>query len=154
MRATRIGLAVTGMLFAAIAVVVVLLFTMDLGQFKPQVETLVSDLLDRRTQIDGIFQPSLGAEIRIIAEDLWIENPDWATRESLIQVHRLDVSIDTWELLSGRILLTNLEVDDIVIGYSRDSLLISSQSVLGYISSYINAKNHRSSKKTRAETNR
>ena len=120
MRAVRISLISVGVLLTAFVIGVVLLFTMDLGRFKPQVENLISDQLGRGAHIDGIFQPTLGAEIRVIAEEIWIENPDWAAQESLIRVQRLDVSVDTWELLSGRILLTNLEVGDIALGLEQD----------------------------------
>ena len=116
----RISLIGVGVFLAVIVIVVVLLFTMDLGRFKPQVETLISDQLGRRIHIDGIFQPSLGREIRIIAEDIRLENPDWAAGESLVHAQRLDVSVDTRELLSGRILLTNLELDEIVIRLEQD----------------------------------
>jgi len=116
----RIGLICAGALLAAIVIVVVLLFTMDLGRFKPQAEDLVSDQLGRRIHIDGIFQPSLGAEIRLIAEDIRLDNPDWAAGESLLRAQRLDVSLDTWALLSGRILLNNLELNDMAIALEQD----------------------------------
>jgi len=120
MRATRIGLIGIGVFLTAIVIVVVLLFTIDLGRFKPQLETLISDQLGRQFYIDGVFQPTLGAEIRVIAEDFWLENPDWAAQKSLVRVQRLDVSVDAWELLSGRILLTNLEVGGIALGLELD----------------------------------
>lgn len=120
MRAVRIGLISVGVLVTVIVIAVVLLFTMDLGRFKPQVENLISDQLGRGAHIDGIFQPTLGAEFRLIAEDIRIENPDWAAQESLISVQGLDVSVDTWELLSGRILLTNLEVNGIALELEQD----------------------------------
>ena len=117
MRWVKIGLIGA---VAVVAVLVVLLLTLDLGRFKPQVETLISNLAGRPTHIDGIFQPSLGKEIRIVVEDIRIENPAWASADSLLKAQRLDVSLDTWALLSGKILLSNIEANEVAISLEQD----------------------------------
>jgi hypothetical protein len=76
MRLLRFGLIATGITVATTAIIMVLLFTLDLGRFKPQVETLLTTLAGRGIHIDGIFQPSLGSEIRILVEDVRVDNPD------------------------------------------------------------------------------
>ncbi|MGI9341857.1 MAG: AsmA family protein [Gammaproteobacteria bacterium] len=121
MRWIRIGLIFAGALLAAIVIVVVLLFTLDLGRFKPLAEEFASDLLGRRIHIDGIFEPSLGREIRVVAEGVRIDNPDWADGDALLRAKRIDVSLDTRALLSLRYLLNNVELDGIVIALEQSA---------------------------------
>ncbi len=120
MRWIRIGLACAGVLLAAIAILAVLLFTIDLGRFKPQVEALVSDQLGREFRIQGLFRPSLGRQVHFIAEGIELANAEWASEDSLLLVQKLDITLDTWSLLSGRILIENIELDDIAIHLEQD----------------------------------
>jgi uncharacterized protein involved in outer membrane biogenesis len=120
MRWIRISLLCVGALIVAIAIFVVLLFTMDLGRFKSQAEALVSSELGRRLQIEGPFHASLGEEIHLVAEDIRLDNPDWVTERSLVRVHKLDVSLNTWALITGRILIHNIELDNIAIHLEQD----------------------------------
>ncbi len=121
MRWIRIGVVCVSILLVAIAVFVVMLFTMDLGRFKTQAETLVSSQLGREFQIQGSFHASLGEEIRLVAEDIRLDNPDWATEKSLVRAHRLDISLNTWALITGRILIENIELDDVAIHLEQDA---------------------------------
>jgi len=107
-------------LLAAIAILVAVLLTMDLGRFKPQVENLVSNQLGRGFRIQGSLQPSLGEKIRVVAEDVRLDNADWASEDFLLGVQRLDVSLDAWALLSGQILIDNIELDDVAIHLEQD----------------------------------
>ncbi|MBT8443324.1 MAG: AsmA family protein, partial [Gammaproteobacteria bacterium] len=119
LRWLRIGLIVSALLLAAVVVVLALLLTVDLGRFKPQAETIVSDLIGRRIHIDGVFEPSLGAEIRVVAGDVRIVNPDWAESDALLRAGRLDVSLDLRALLTGRYLLNNVEIDNLTIALEQ-----------------------------------
>ena len=115
MRWIRTGLVCVGILLAVMAILVVLLFTMDLGRFKPQVESLASSQLGRRLQIQGPLHASVGKQIHLVAEAIRLENPDWASNDSLLRAQRLDVSLNTLALISGRILIENINLDDIAI---------------------------------------
>lgn len=119
MRWVRIGLVCAGVLVAAFIVLLLLLLTVDLGRFKPQAEALASDLIGRRIHIDGVFEPSLGAEIRVVAGDVRIDNPDWAEGDALLSADRLDVSLDLRALLSLRYDLTNVDIDNLVIALEQ-----------------------------------
>jgi uncharacterized protein involved in outer membrane biogenesis len=62
-----------------VAIFIVAIFTVDLGRFKPQVESLVSDQLGRDLKIVGTLHVSVGEDIQVIAEDIRLDNPDRAS---------------------------------------------------------------------------
>jgi uncharacterized protein involved in outer membrane biogenesis len=81
MRWIRIGLIGIGVLAGVIAVLVILLVTVDLGRFKSLAENFVSSQITPRLQIAGPVHASVGKEIHLVAEDIWLDNPDWVNEQ-------------------------------------------------------------------------
>ena len=120
MRWIKIVLIGVVVLLAAIAILVAVLFTVDLGRFKPQVEAFVSDQLGRQFRIQGLFQPSLGRQIHVVAKGVELANPEWAGEDALLRIQKLDVTLDAWSLVDGLILIENIALDDIAIHLEQD----------------------------------
>jgi len=120
MRAMRYGLIAVGVLLVVIAVLVTVVLSTDLGRFKPLAESLASDLLARPLRIEGPLHVTVGEEIHVVAEAILIENPDWASEQALVRVQKLDIALNTMDLLRGRYLIENIELNDIAVHLEQD----------------------------------
>ena len=100
------------------------------GNLKSLAENLVSSQITPRLQIDGPFQASVGKEIHLVAEDIWLDNPDWVNEQALIRLHRLDVSLNTWSLITGQILIENIELDEVAIHLEQDGAGLNNWTLL------------------------
>jgi uncharacterized protein involved in outer membrane biogenesis len=89
-----------------------LLFTSDLGGFKPQVERWVSDNTGRHFSIDGEFEVSLGKQIVVIAQDVRLANASWSDNALMLDIGDVEVRVNTWSLLSGPIEIELIRLDD------------------------------------------
>jgi len=105
---------------AIIAVTIVLLFTVDLGRFKSQVEAAVANATGREFSIAGDFEASFGSTIDLTAENVTLGNAEWGTAENILELERVVISVDTWSLISGPIEVINLEVEGLDIHVERN----------------------------------
>jgi len=117
---TRRILIAISLAVALLGVAIILLFTIDLGRFKGNLEDYVSEVSGRQFVIGGRFEPSIGETIELVAEDVRLANADWGTAENILELQRVVVSIDTWSLLSGPIEVLNLEVEGLTLHVEKD----------------------------------
>ena len=99
-------------IFSLLVIVVVLLFTLDLGRFKGKAESLLSDVLQREFSIGGELQLELGRYIHVVAEDVRLADADWGSDEPMASVGRIEVTIDTWSLFNSPILIESVRIED------------------------------------------
>ena len=95
--ARRILIAIS-LVVALIGVAIILLFTIDLGRFKSNLENYVSNVTAREFVIAGRFELSIGKTVDLVAENVRLANADWGTAENILELERVVVSIDTWSL--------------------------------------------------------
>ena len=112
MRWRRIVFWFTFSTLALIVLALSWLWTADLGVFKPQLERLVSEEIGQEFAIDGELHIDLSRHTTLVAEDLRLVNPPWAEAKDLINVARLEVTIDLWALFRGLLLIEHLDLDD------------------------------------------
>ncbi len=90
----------------------VLLFTADLGVFKPQIERWVSESTGRELRIDGSLLIELGGTSRVRAERVRFENAAWAGESAMLEVGVLHLRFDLWSILKDRFIVELVEIDD------------------------------------------
>ena len=98
--------------FSLLVIVVVLLFTLDLGRFKGKAESLLSDVLQREFSIGGELHLELGRYIHVVAEDVRLADADWSSDEPMANVGRLEATIDTWSLFNSPILIESVHIEN------------------------------------------
>ena len=101
-------------LLAIVVVAVSLVLTVDFGRFKPQIESAVSDAIQREFEIAGPLNIDLGGTISVSAQNIRIDGAEWGSGD-LLEIGRLAVSIDTWSLLSGPVTIDLLEVERLAV---------------------------------------
>ncbi len=120
MRRRRIIAYVLEAVIGLVAIVLLLLFSVDLGRFKPQAEALVSDILDREFAIDGPLHLNLGDRIELSAENVRLAGTQWSAAPQLASLKALEVAVDLWSLIEGPIMIERLHVDGIRVHLEED----------------------------------
>ena len=109
MRLTKLLLASLALLAVLAAGLVTALLLLDLGIFRGQIEARASIAFDRRVAIGGSVHLEPSLRPLLVAEDVRIGNPDWASRADFAHIQRLEVRVALLPLLLG-----DLEVLDVV----------------------------------------
>lgn len=102
-------LGLVGALVAGMAVLL-LLFNSDLGRFQPQLESYLSKTLDREIHFDSL-NVHLGWPIQLVASGVTVANVTWAGDAPLLQIDRLEGSVEFWSLFnSNPVIIEQLDV--------------------------------------------
>jgi uncharacterized protein involved in outer membrane biogenesis len=98
-----------GLIVAAVATI---LAVYDANDRKQLAASAVSTALGRKVSINGDADLNFGWVTRIRLGDVSIANADWAKAKepNMVQVGQLDLAIDVWQLLRGRILTPEIEI--------------------------------------------
>ena len=107
-------LKIAGAVIGAVLVLGILyLWFADFGQYKPNIERAVADATGREFRINGDLEirPLLSPSIRM--EDVTLANADWADEPHLVEIGAMSVSVDLWSLLSGPIVVKDLQLHDV-----------------------------------------
>ncbi len=82
------------------------------GRFlKGTFEHYASIYAERDVRVGGDFQLYLNPDIRFVAEDLAVANPNWAVENRLFTARRIATEISIWKLLGGEHRLRYLDLD-------------------------------------------
>jgi uncharacterized protein involved in outer membrane biogenesis len=93
----------------------------DLSGYRGTVERRVSDALGRELRIAGDFAPEVGLTTRLVATDVSLANPPWASEPAMAAVDRLDVTVELLPLLLGRVRIPKLVVDGARVSLETDT---------------------------------
>jgi len=95
------------------------LWTADLGVLKPRIERLVSEQYGREFRIAGRLNIDLGSELVVVAEDVRLENAEWADEPYLLQIGRLETRADFWSIFRGPVVVRLIDIDRVRIFLAR-----------------------------------
>ena len=100
---------IIGLLVSAVAIILAFYDSDDLKQLAAGA---ASAALGREVAINGSADLDLGWVTRIRVNDLTVANAEWAKAKDpyMAEIGQLDVAIDVWELLKGRILIPEMDI--------------------------------------------
>lgn len=98
------------MLALLLAVVGLLALVWDWNWFRPLVERGVEQKTGRAFSIDGNLDVDLGWQPRVSLESIRMANPSWTREPQFFSAERASLRVDLRELLSGRLLLPEVEL--------------------------------------------
>jgi uncharacterized protein involved in outer membrane biogenesis len=107
-------------LLAAVLVMAVLVFTLDLGFLRETVEKRVSQAVQREFTIDGELSVRLGRDLVVRANDLRLANAPWAAEPDLARIDYMLAVIDPWSAWRGPLLIKRLEIDGTAVSLQQD----------------------------------
>jgi uncharacterized protein involved in outer membrane biogenesis len=120
------GIAIAGAAVLAIVAVVVgiiigaagfVLAFYDTNDLKQLAANAASAAIGRKVSIDGEANLHLGRVTRVHLADLSVANAEWAKTPKMVQVDRLDVALDVWQLLRGQLVFPQIDISgpDVVL---------------------------------------
>ncbi|MEJ2534603.1 MAG: AsmA family protein, partial [Gammaproteobacteria bacterium] len=86
----------------------------DLGRFRPQLETFVSERLGREFRVTELHL-DLGRQVAVSARDVRLANPAWADSEQLVTVGSLEATVDLLSLFRPPVMVEQLRLADVEI---------------------------------------
>ena len=102
-------------LLGLVSLCVTWLFTANLGVFKPQLEQFVTERIGREFSVNGELDIHLGRTLKFSAENIVLENADWAGGPAMVNVGRLSVRVDLWSIYAGPIVVELIDIDDMAL---------------------------------------
>lgn len=100
-----------------------LLLYVTKGRFlKQPFEAVASRMADRQLSVGGDFQLYFAPfDLRLVAEDLRLANPSWATTPHLLTAERIDARFAPLSLLFGETIVNRLQLDGATAGLEWDA---------------------------------
>ena len=94
-----------------LALLLIVILTFDINAYRDEIQARASDALGRPVVIGG--ELSLGVSLlpTVVAEDISIANPTWASRPIMARVQRLKVQVPLLSLLIGSFDRLHIELD-------------------------------------------
>lgn len=111
-----VGLTVVGL----VAALLYLNFA-DLSVYRGTAEDALSDLLGRELSIAGPFEPEFGLRSSLVAGDIKLANPGWCSDPTMVHVDHFAITVDLWSLVSGPVVVHDLEVRGVRVLLETDS---------------------------------
>ena len=96
-----------------LAVVLALLFTVDVNLFRAPLERQVSAALGRTVVFEGPLTLERSLMPRFSVDGLKIGNPDWASRPHLASVDEFGIRVSLLPLLDGELEIQSLEFNGV-----------------------------------------
>lgn len=104
-----------------ILILIYIVLNLTKGRFlKRTFEHYASIYAERDVRVGGDFQLYLNPDIRFVAEDLAVANPNWAVEKRLFTARRIDTEISIWKLLGGEHRIRYLNLDGSRVGAEID----------------------------------
>jgi uncharacterized protein involved in outer membrane biogenesis len=98
-----------------LVVSMVLLFTLDLGFLRPNIESRISQMTGRQVSLGEAFSLRLDDKLYISGDALRVSNADWATDPVLLQSGAFSLVIDARSLLGDTPVIENLLLEDLAV---------------------------------------
>ncbi len=117
----RILAVVLGLLLLVLLVVAGLFFAIPDSFLRSQIEDMVQEATGRRLTIAGDFRLRRWPPVAIEASDIRFANPGWAGAGDMLRIRSLELDLDAWGMLSGKLVVLRFVVDEPDIALVRDA---------------------------------
>jgi len=119
--AVRILLWILAVIVVTVAGLLLYLRNADLSVYEEPIEEALSDIVGHEVRIDGLFRLQFGSLTSVTAEQVSVTNRGWQQQPSLLSVGHLSVSVDLWSLLSGPVIIEELDVRNVEFRLQRNA---------------------------------
>jgi hypothetical protein len=104
-----------GLVVVAALGLVAYVATLDLSGYRGEIRQMAQERLGRELEITGDLSLTWTPGATLKVEGVRLSNADWAVEKDMVTLGSLDVALDLWPLLSGRLHVTSLRLADVVI---------------------------------------
>ena len=110
-----------GLTVVLLAAALLYLNLADLSVYRGTAERALSDMLGRELSIAGPFEPEFGLRSSLVAGDIKLANPGWCSDPTMVHVDHFAITVDLLSLVSGPVVLHDLEVRGVRVLLETDS---------------------------------
>jgi uncharacterized protein involved in outer membrane biogenesis len=99
----RFFLWIVASLVTIMVAIAVFVMVFDWNWVRDPLARIVSDRAQRELAIAGTFQGEWSMTPRLVAQDIRLKNTEWAKDPDMLAAERVEVVVDLWQLLKGRL---------------------------------------------------
>ena len=104
----------TGLVLAAVLLALILYLSFaDLGSYRSNIETAVTEATGREFRIAGEFEVTVFPAPSVLAEDITLANAAWASDAAFLTVEHVSATVDLWSVFSGPVRIRELRLQDV-----------------------------------------
>ncbi len=92
----------------------------DLSVYEEQIEGFLSKAIGHKLDVDGPFELHFGRLTEVTAEKIVLTNADWQPDPVIASVGHFSVSVDLWSLVSGPIIIEDLDISEVRIRLEKN----------------------------------
>jgi uncharacterized protein involved in outer membrane biogenesis len=119
-RILRIFLWILGIVVVLTAGAYAYLRNADLSVYEEQIEGFLSEAIGHKIDFDGLFELHFGNLTVLTAEEVRISNIEWEPEPVIMSVGYFSVTVNLWSLISGPIIVEDLEVREVRIRLEKN----------------------------------
>lgn len=108
-------LSLVGLVILCIVLIAIVVTVLDDDDYKKLVILVVERYTGYKTAIDGAFELDLSTEPSLTASEIRFEAPPGGSQPPFTHIGRLKIKLSARQLLTGMIVIKELEVDDVAI---------------------------------------
>ena len=116
----RITLWIVAIAFVLAAGAYAYLRNADLSIYEDQIEGFLSEAIGHKIDFDGLFELHFGSLTELTAEQVRLSNLEWEPNPEIASVGYFSVTVDLWSLISGPIIVEDLEVREVRIRLEKN----------------------------------
>ena len=121
MRWAKILAGVVGVLFVAVIGVIIFLATLDLNNYKAEIQDAVKQATGRDLVLDGDLSLTWTPRPAVTTSNARFANAPWGSEPDMVSVGTLDVAVNVAPLLSGKIEADRIALSDVAILLERNA---------------------------------
>ena len=115
------GIGILGLIVLIIAALVLIPMFVDIQDYKPRLETLVSEQTGRDFRIGGDLELSLFPWVGVVFADLTLGNPDGYEEKNFLSVSSFDVQVKLLPLLSRDVEIKRFVIEGLTVALERSA---------------------------------
>ncbi len=104
----------------SITVALVLPFVVDVNDYKQEIADQVRDVTGRELRIQGDIKPSLIPWVGVEINDVSLANAEGFAPADMVSIGKASIRLKLWPLISQRIVLDTIILDDMALNLGRD----------------------------------
>lgn len=131
MRWIKIVAGIVGVFAIVVVGVVLFVATLDLNDFRAEIEGAVAESTGRTLRIDGDLNLAWTPRPTLTTETVHFANADWGSKPDMATVGRLEAAVEVIPLLSGRLDVQRIVLSDVTVLLERDGAGLGNWEIAG-----------------------
>ena len=108
----RVAIGAGGLLAAVVAAAFIFVFTFDVERYRSELEATASQIVGRAVTIEGPITLGRSLVPKLVAHDVHVANPAWASRLYGARAERLEIELELLPLFNSQLKVVRIALID------------------------------------------